>query len=400
MFLKNIFQFLKGYVIIVLTGNSIWHFLNICMHRKIKLQKAEYMPDGNVQVLIDSADFKKLRSIARKTGTHVNIKKKCGVKILRRRYGRRIFMVGGFIVFVLFVAIFPRFIWCVDVDGAQGEMRDEIIKVAAVAGVKPGALKSRLPDGNEMKGIILSNTDNLTWAWVYLKGTKAVISVRTAIQPPEVIDKSQPCDIVSGKDGIIKKITVKDGIALVKKGDIVLENDTLITGTLNFTDGEYRLKHALGEVRAETFYKKSAKIKLFRDVRNKTGRKKKYTDITFFSKAIPLYKNVNVEYKEYSLNMKHRDLAYGIIPFSVVTNIYEEENVKRIPINEEEAAEAAKYELEKEISENLFPLSEITGENIDVKYVDEETLEVTLSMSFTEKIGKEVPIKYNDDKQE
>ena len=394
MFLKKIFQFVKGYVIIVLTGNSVERFLNICTRRKIKIGSAKHMSDGSVTACFSVADFKKLRPIARKTHTRVRIKKKCGAAFVRMRYKKRVFFLAGAVIFLLSIVISTRFIWSIEVEGAPEEEHAEIIAAAELAGVRVGALKKSLPEGNEIKNIILTSTDNLTWAWVYLKGTKAVIGVREGIAPPKVIDNSSPCDIISNRDGIITKMTVKDGIAFAQKGDVVLTGDLLVGGTVG-GEGEYKKKHALGDIYAATMHRGKARIKLFRRVGEKTGRKKSYTDLTIFSKTIPLYGKVKIPYEEYSVRSEKRELRWGrdgYFGISAVTNVYEEETVTKCPIGEEKAAKSAEYELEKELAKELLPGSQLVGRTLETAHIDDETLEVTLTMQFIEKIGEEVPI--------
>jgi similar to stage IV sporulation protein len=397
MFLKNIFQFLKGYVILLLTGHSIERFLNICMRRGLRVWGVEYLADGRVKICLYSEDFKKIRPVAYKTCTRVHIKRKCGLRILIHKYRRRVFFLAGFFIFISLLIVTSRFIWSIDIEGAGEDRREEIAAAVRLAGVRIGAYKGSLPEGNEIKNIILTNTENITWAWVYLKGTKAVVEVREGILPPPVIDKSAPCDVVAVRDGIISKMTVKKGIAFCDENDVVLSGDLLIGGTLTGEDGRYRLEHALGDVWAATYHRRTAQIKLYRDVRTKTGRKKSYTDLVIFSKNIPLYRQVDVPFEEYSITEKRRELKWGkegYIGIEAVTNVYEEETVERVPLSMEEALEGAKYELEKEIAGNLLPGSELTDEEMVYTQIDDETVEITLTMQFVEKIGGEAPIEY------
>ena len=64
----------------------------------------------------------------------------------------------------------------------------------------------------------------------------------------------------------------------------------------------------------------------------------------------------------------------------------------KCPIGEEKAAKSAEYELEKELAKELLPGSQLVGRTLETAHIDDETLEVTLTMQFIEKIGEEVPI--------
>lgn len=394
MFLKNIFQFVKGYVILLLKGRSAERFINICMRRNIKLRNIEKRPDGSISLEVPSRDFSKLRPIARKTKTRVRIIKKCGLRMIFKRYKKRVFYFAFCIIFAAGLALTSRFVLSVEIVGAGEENIDRVRAAAELAGIKPGAYIPALPDGNEIKNIILTNTDNITWAWVYFKGTKAVVEVREGILPPEVEDSS-PCDIIALRDGIITGMTVKNGIAFCKENDVVMAGDLLIGGTMSGNEGAYRLEHADGDVYASTWHTQSAQIKLYRDIRTKTGRKRKFTDLEIFSKNIPLYREVSVDFENYSLTQKKRELKWGrdnYIGITATTWVYEEETVERVPLGIEQAVEAAKYKLEEQIAKGLLPGSQLEEEEVDYTKIDDETIEVTVTMRFTEKIGAEAPL--------
>ena len=54
-----------------------------------------------------------------------------------------------------------------------------------------------------------------------IKGTNIIVEIVEADKKPDIIDENEYCNIVSNKEGIITKINVQNGTALVKVGDIV-----------------------------------------------------------------------------------------------------------------------------------------------------------------------------------
>lgn len=393
MLFDAVFGYLKGYVVLLISGAGSERFLNICMRRRIKIWNISRCGKDCMSVTIYASDLKKIRYAARKSRIRVHITKKRGINNLVRMCRKRIFFVVGIAVSALFFGIASCFVWSIDVTGT--EKINEVKAAAELAGIKIGAFKAGLADGNEIKNIILTNTDGITWAWVYLKGTKAIIDVREGILPPKVIDKNAPCDIVSLRDGIITDITVKDGVPFVKKGDVVLKGDLLIGGTLGNREDGYIGEHAIGDVYAATLHKASAEIKLYRRVGRKTGKRKVYRELRIFSKTVPLYFGVHVPYSEYSVACETRELKWGeenYLGIAVDKTIYEETTVERVPIDETAARDAAKYELEKQISQNLLPFSKMESEEVLYEKLDDETVKITLIMQFIEKIGEEKPM--------
>lgn len=399
MFLNYIFHFLKGYVILITEGENTANFINICTNCGIRLDNIRFVRDNIYEMQMRTSDFKKLRPIARRTRTAVHIKKKISFVSFANRYKKRVFYVVGAAVCATTVIAASQFVWSVDVRGCEN--KTEILSAAELAGLRIGAYKHSLPDGNDMKNIILSNTNDVTWAWVYLKGTKAVVEVRKAIPPPQVVDRNTPCDIVAVRDGIIDDMLVKEGVALCNKGDVVLKGDVLIGGTYETKDGAYRLEHAIGEVSAITAHTAKRNVKLYKEIRKRTGRKKTYADVKVFSKDFQLYRNVNHGYENYTVEYKKRELKWGMehyIGVEISENTYFEETVERVPIAAEEAVSAVKDEMYEEIAKELLPGSVRKSEDVSVKTIDDETVQITLTMQFIEKIG--VPIELTYEKTE
>lgn len=396
MFFNKIFQFLKGYVILLLKGPSKEKFLSICARRGIKLWDVRALDDGRFEAKIFASDFKKLKKIRRKAPTKIRIKRKCGLKFtIGRNKKRKIFFIF-FLVSMITVFTLSRFIWAIEVVGAEEEKKQEILASAGLAGLKVGVYKGSLPDQNEIKSVILTNTEGITWAWAYLEGTKAIIEVRQSIPKPKLIDKNTPCDIVSNRDAIIEKITVKKGIAFCAEKDVVLKGDLLIGGTVSGNEESgYLLEHSMGEVLAKTTHKRTSSIKTYRDVRKKTGKKKSYIDIIAFGKSYSLYNEVDIPFEEYSIEEKRRSLKWGkdlFLCIEIIKNVYNEERIERIPLKEDEAVLGAVYKMEEDIAKSLLPGSKLLDKNSEYEKIDEDTLKVTLIMDFIEKIGEEVKI--------
>lgn len=56
---------------------------------------------------------------------------------------------------------------------------------------------------------------------IHIKGTNVIIEIVEADKKPNIIDENEYCNIITESDGIITKINVQNGTALVKVGDVV-----------------------------------------------------------------------------------------------------------------------------------------------------------------------------------
>ena len=69
--LNKFFKFLKGYVIIEVSGSDIERFLNICVRRDIDVSDVKHHSDGTTVLCISVRNFVLLRPIAYKTKTKI-----------------------------------------------------------------------------------------------------------------------------------------------------------------------------------------------------------------------------------------------------------------------------------------------------------------------------------------
>ena len=68
-FLKLIY----GYVIILVRGENLERFLNLCKSRKVYMEKIRYREDGQLIAQMQAADFFRLRPFRNKTSEYEEI---------------------------------------------------------------------------------------------------------------------------------------------------------------------------------------------------------------------------------------------------------------------------------------------------------------------------------------
>ena len=86
--LLKIYQYIRGYVRIRITGHRMERFINACNYRKIKIWDLS-ASDGSYEMNLWVKDFKKLRHISRKTSTKITIVKKYGLPFYLFDHRRR-----------------------------------------------------------------------------------------------------------------------------------------------------------------------------------------------------------------------------------------------------------------------------------------------------------------------
>ena len=390
MIFNKIFHFVKGYVIIKVTSLYIERFLYTCASVGIKLFHIGKRNNNSVIMRIGIKDFFKVRSVCKKTRTHIRIVKKCGLPFFISKLKKRYFLILGFIAVICFMFTSSLFIWSIEIDGESKETAEQISLALEDAGLRIGAFKPLLPDGEQMKNIIMSNTDNLVWAWVNIKGTKAFVEYNEGIKPPKVVNRSIPCDIVAQRDGIIYKITEKNGEKRVLTGDTVMKGDVLIAGTLTSADSTLKTVHSIGEVLACTHHKKSREYKLSYDFATPTGKSKTFRTLKLFSKCFDLFFREKVDFKEYRVTETLNELKLGknhYLGIGIYEQHYNEIEIVNIPIDYDTAIQKAQYELEEAIAKELLPGSVLVNKKTNHQKIDDNTVLVSVEMEFIENIG-------------
>lgn len=386
MFLIKIFHFLKGYVILEVVGQNKEEFLILMVKNGIKILDSRAL-DDKIKIKIYAKDFLKLRALHPQCKIH--IEKKQGL-CFNLKHTRKTFILG-FIILSVFMVLSSQFVWDISYEGVENTDIKKLQEATRMAGLYRGMPKAKIKSGYEMKDIILNNTDDIAWVWVYEKGTRIIVKVRENIIPPQVFDPDVPCDIVASRSGIIKSITTIRGNCVVNENQMVAPGDTLISGTYEFIVGDGYQVHSSGSIRAETEHTRSGIYKQNYCYKKYTGRKRHKAKIKLFGLDIPLYFKEDVSFQEYDEDKTDYDLKFkdNYLGLGISVKTAKEYIEEKEPISFESTVDFAEKELEKEISKELLFGAELIEKNVETERIDQDSVKVTVTMRFIEEIGTE-----------
>ena len=220
MIVKILLYYILGYVNISVEGYFIERFINICISKNILLWNLKRKKSSFLYANISMKDFKRIKQIAKTTKCRVKIEKKKGLPYLLHKYKKRKIFFGALITFLLFIYGISNFVWNIEITGNDTIKTEEIMQVLNENGLKTGTLKQKVKTKQIIQNIRLLRSD-IAWIGIHLTGTNAIVEIVEADAKPDIIDENEYCNITSNKDGIITKINVQNGTALVKEGDIV-----------------------------------------------------------------------------------------------------------------------------------------------------------------------------------
>lgn len=391
--ISKLIRFIRGYVTIKISAKFPERFINICMIRKIAIWDIKQISDSSLTLKMSRKDFLKIASAARKTKTKVKIVSKHGLyHIIRLRKKRKLFFFG-MIIFFSFIFVMSNFIWSIEINGLTYTSEDSVRQSLKNNGLHIGTFKRNI-DQLQLKNSVLLEQSDLSWIWVDIRGTRAIVNVSQRKLPPEISNNSSPCDIVASKDGIIKSYNATCGTTKIKVGDSVLAGQTLISGTMTSEIIKPRIVKATGEVFARTWYTETATFSSHISPFYENGKKKTYHSINIFGGNINLFFKKNHGFETYNQYTTQTDVKFfGINSGIKITShsFCQTESVQKT-LSENELLEFAENELLNKISSKLSSKNELLNKNISFKKFSSDSYEITLTAEFCEQIGVSVPI--------
>lgn len=387
MFLKILLNYILGYVNIKVEGFFIERFINICISKKILLWNIKRKKSTIMYANIGINDYKKLKPIAKKTKSKISIQNKKGLPFVVHKYRKRKIFVG--LLAVIFIALFvmSKFIWNIEIKGNNQISKAEILEELNKQGLKIGAYKGKINSNSIINRVRLDRND-IAWMGIDLEGTNAIVEIKETSKAPEIIDENEYCNIVSNKEGMITKINVQNGTAVVKEGDIVKQGDILVQGYL---EGKYtgiRYVHAKADIEAKIWYSKKEKVFLKQQIQVPTGATEEKYTLNINNFKINFYKTLSKfeNYDTINENKKLMIFSNFYLPIEITkkTN-YEYVNEEKI-YTEEELIQLTQEKIEEELKEEISQKENIINKQTNV-YPNEDYIEVEVIYEVLENIG-------------
>ena len=282
--LLGLWNYLRGYVIIIVEGFFTEKFINICTRRQIPLWDVKVQSEKTRTMRMSIKGFKLIRSIARKAKCRVRLLKKVGLPFVFNKYRRRKAFFAGAALFFVLIFVLSSFIWSVEITGTKKLQNAELEEALTRNGIRTGMLKFKIDTDSAVTGMML-DMEQLAWISINIKGTKVKVDVRERKEVPVVIPRHIPCDVIAAKDGIIRQVIATGGIEAVGVGDTVQRGQVLISGNIPLKGEKagYKLSHAMGTVSARTWYEEKVPVITSQIERLKTGKIIKDRAVILFS---------------------------------------------------------------------------------------------------------------------
>lgn len=392
---SKVFKFIRGYLTVRIEGLYLERFLNMAVTRGINFWDIRRLNLTSIELKISTGDYKRLKKVIRKTGSKVTILGKDGLPFFFLQLKRRKMLGIGFAVFIMLTLVLSSFIWSVEIIGTQTVNTEEVKHNLQELGVKPGAFKLGLAV-SDIENDMLIRMSSLSWIKVKLNGTRADVEIKERTNPPPVVPKDKPCNIVARRDGIITKIVAGRGDVTVAHGDPVKKGQVLVTGVIERQNSETRYVHSKADIKARTWYEGKVAVPLESIEKIRNGRKIINISMILGSKILKL-KNTSIPYKSYDKIIKSTkliDTDKFQLPLEIVLEECFETINKTVTITVEEAKSEAADRVEKLIIDSLPSDAKILNKKINISVKDNVVIANAL-IETIEDIGVQEEIKIN-----
>ena len=183
MLVLNIWNYLRGYVIIRVEGLALERFINRCIAKGIHLWDIKRINYTTLEVKVGIKGYKTLRKITRRLGCKVYIEQKNGYPFWFNKMKRRKMLIMGAFFSLTLLLFLSSFIFIIEVSGNDRILEEDIIKTLDTYGFRVGVNRFFV-DLRELENNLLIEIDELSWIGIEINGIMAKIEVVEKTSPP------------------------------------------------------------------------------------------------------------------------------------------------------------------------------------------------------------------------
>ena len=246
---------LRGEAYVELLGGGTDRLLNACAEAALPLWDVSFLNGACLRARLREHDIPRLEKIAALCQCEMRTLRLYGggsAKRVRARARLAVFAA----VCALLLAISSLFIWDIEVEGNERLSKGEILRALSDCGVSEGCFWPAA-DAERVRGEMLLRCGDLAWMTLNVRGSRATVLVLEREEKPEIYAEKAAADLVASRDGVVRGLNVKNGRALVGRGELVRAGQTLVSGEMDSPTGQSRLVRAEGGVTAETWPERS-----------------------------------------------------------------------------------------------------------------------------------------------
>lgn len=377
---------ITGELEVTATGLSPEKLLNLAAKNHISLSGVRRLSYTQLCFNIGPADYNRLKKLLPEGRYKLNIGSSRGLSLMLYAFRARYCLIAGIIISIVLAFFASSRIWFVKVRGCEKVSEENVLQLLESYGLKSGASISG-EELDEMEKRLMQDVSDISWVGISRRGVNIYAYIKESSELPESTPIDKPADVIALKDGVVEKVTVLQGRAVVTQGQTVRAGDVLISGELIYQDLPYQYIYALGDVQARIWYSGERKISLVQSETVRTGNTAVVRTMRIFGQDIPL--DGENPFASYEVESREQDVMNLGIPVTIITQTYYETEEREYSITQEDALELGKSDLEQELSAQIPQDAEILRTQSSVKAaVGENAVIVSMFIETLEQIGQ------------
>ncbi len=390
-----IINFIRGFLIVEVTGYSIIRFINLCSSNNIIIENVT-KKDNVITLKCKIKDFYKMHKLARKCGARIRISKKYGLPFVSFRYRHRKILFTGIVFFIAFSYYLSSFIWYIDIQGNGDISKIELIERLRKYEITIGTKKENV-DPHALEEQLLRDYPIINWVNVHKNGTTLELDMSLGLRSETIEEKEEPTNIIATKEGVIVSATTSRGKQLVEVGDYVKKGDLLVSGELILTTslGEEIKRYVNSK---SDIYARIEKPYHF-DIENNyiekvyTGKKKVDYKIYFFGRVYNIFGKEKI-YDNYIKHTSRKQLKLSekyYLPIMLIIDTYKQVELVEKKKTESQIKDEYNQKINDFITINYNTDVDILKKEVHIKKTSQNT-EIYSIITVIENISENIKI--------
>lgn len=247
--LLEIIRFFRGNVDFTASGKFPERFINITSKNGVNIWNP--VPAKNaISASMYLSDYKKIRTLAKKSRVKTKITAKHGMPFIVNRYKARTGLFAGAVFGIILCIFLSNFIWSVKISGTEEISNTYLESLLSDNGISVGVWKNNL-DVDQIERNIQRKCGDVRWMSINITGSLVTVEVKETYKKPKLDTSKNPCNVKAVKDGVITRIQAYNGKPVITKGSGVVNGQVLVSGLDETKQGDMRYLRANAKVFAD-----------------------------------------------------------------------------------------------------------------------------------------------------
>lgn len=346
-------------------------FLSDCKSNHITLRNI-LIDDNSITVEIKYSDTESIIKCAEKNCMKVLKIEHKGFPYVFFRYRRRFGIPIGILSGTVLIFILTSMLWSIEINGNELLPDESLLTVLNDSGINIGVFSDTV-NCDDIEYMLSNRFQEISWISVYVVGSRLFVDIKERATDDDIIDNSEYCNIVAGKNGEVIRADIYEGEGKLLPGTPVVKGDLLVNGIITMKDGRVRFVNAKADIWAltENHITTNSAMNISADV---VSEYKNRYSLSFFGIKLPIYRDNE---SDVSTNTYYFDAGSVIFPVGIERKFLVELNREVLKLDAAKASLIAFSDYAKAVM-SLSENAEILEKNEQVVAGDQISIEAVL----------------------